>query len=354
MTTAHQIDQDPSITVGVDTHADFHHAVVIEASGARVADRQFSATATGYRQLCEWAGSFGTITQVAVESTGSYGAGLTRYAIAAGLVVVEINQPHVHTRARIGKSDPIDAEAAARKAASGQATAVAKDTTGVIESIRVVLVARDSAVRTRTRTLLQIRDLITTAPDRLRDQLRHNTTAARIDACRNLCPDTTRLDDPTEAAKHALRALARRIIDLNVEIKEHDQALGPLVTHNAPTLLARPQIGVITAAQLLVSAGQNRDRIKTEAAFARLTGVAPIPASSGKTTRMRLHRGGDRQANRALHLIVVGRLKNHPPTIAYAARRSAEGLSKKDIIRCLKRYVAREVFNALKTDQHTT
>ncbi len=354
MTTARELDQDQSITVGVDTHADVHHAVIIDASGTWVADRQFSASAAGYQHLCEWAGSFGAIDQVAVESTGSYGAGLTRYATAAGLQVVEVNQPHVHTRARVGKSDPIDAEAAARKAASGQARSVAKDTTGVVESIRVVMVARDSAVRTRTRTLLQIRDLITTAPDELRDRLRHSTTAARIAACRKLRPDISRLDDPTEATKHALRALARRITDLNAEIDQHDQVLGPLLATAAPTLLTRPQVGVLTAAQLLVTAGQNHDRIPTEAAFARLTGVAPIPASSGKTNRMRLHRGGDRQANRALHLIAVGRLKNHPPTIAYAKRRTAEGLSKKDIIRCLKRYIVREVFTDLKTDAQIT
>lgn len=353
MTTTTAIRQ-PRVTVGVDTHADTHHAVVLDEHGTRLAGAGFAADPAGYRELMAWAGSFGAIEVVAVESTGSYGAGLTRYVTASQFTVVEVNQPHVQRRALLGKDDAIDAESAARAAMSGQATAIAKDTTGVVESIRVVLNARDSAVKSRTRALVQLRMLLVTAPDDLRSSLRDLTTTALLSACRGLRPDPARMTEPVQATKHALRALARRITDLDTEISDHDQILTVLVGQTAPATLARPQIGVISAAQLLVTFGQNDTRIASEAAFARITGTAPIPASSGKTTRMRLHRGGDRQANKTLHLIAVGRLRNHPETIAYAARRQAEGLSKKDIIRCLKRYIAREVFNTLKADLSTT
>lgn len=342
------------LTVGVDTHADTHHAVILDEHGIRLADRSFAATAAGYRELTAWSSSFGTVERVAIESTGSYGAGLTRYVTAAGIEVVEVNQPHIHTRARVGKDDAIDAEAAARTAMSGQANTVAKDTTGVVESIRIALITRDSAVKSRTRALVQLRSLLITVSDDLRNQLRPLTTGALLTTCQNLRPDPARLADPTQAAKHALRTLARRISDLDAEIADHDSVLTALVTATAPATLARPQIGIISAAQLLVTFGQNGNRVRSEAAFARITGVAPIPASSGKTNRMRLHRGGDRQANKTLHMIAVGRLRRHPETITYAQRRTAEGLSKKDVIRCLKRYIAREVFTTLKADLNTT
>ena len=345
-------DDDAQVQVigGVDTHRTAHHAVALNGLGLVLGDKEFPATMAGYRGLLEWMSSFGMVTRIGVESTGSYGAGLTRYLTAQNVRVIEINQPHAHTRLRIGKSDPIDAEAAARKVLDGELATQPKQTTGVIEAIRILRVARESAVKARSAALVQIQDLVTTAPAELRESLAHKGTRANVTLASSWRPDTTRLDDPTQATKMALRAIARRVRALDDEIKTVDEQLDRLVTEVAPTLITRLGIGTQHAAQLLVTAGENIDRLTSEAAFARLCGVAPIPASSGQTHRMRLHRGGDRQANRSLHLIAVCRLRYDQRTIDYMTRRQAEGLSKKDTIRCLKRFIAREVFHDLVKD----
>lgn len=345
-------DDDAQVQVigGVDTHRTAHHAVALNGLGLVLGDKEFPATMAGYRGLLEWMSSFGMVTRIGVESTGSYGAGLTRYLTAQNVRVIEINQPHAHTRLRIGKSDPIDAEAAARKVLDAGLATQPKRTTGVIEAIRILRVARESAVKARSAALVQIQDLVTTAPAELRESLAHKGTRANVTLASSWRPDTTRLDDPTQATKMALRAIARRVRALDDEIKTVDEQLDRLVTEVAPTLITRLGIGTQHAAQLLVTAGENIDRLTSEAAFARLCGVAPIPASSGQTHRMRLHRGGDRQANRSLHLIAVCRLRYDQRTIDYMTRRQAEGLSKKDTIRCLKRFIAREVFHDLVKD----
>lgn len=343
-----------TIIVGVDTHQRTHHAVILGPDGARLAGGEFAATGPGHSALLEWAAGHGIIDRVGVESTGSYGAGLTRHLLAAGIDVVEVNRPDKTTRARDGKSDPIDAEAAARAVLAGRATARPKVTTGVVETIRMLLITRDSAVKARTAAYSQLRDVITTAPADLHDTLITLTGPARVRKVVALRPDTTRLSDPAQAAKLALRTLGRRIQQLTEEITTIAKTLDRVVADTVPTLIARPQIGTLTAAQLVVTAGQNLDRFRSEAAFAKLTGTAPLPASSGKTRRMRLNRGGDRQANRALYLIAIGRLANDPDTIAYATRRQQENLTSRDIIRCLKRAIARETYNALRTDLLTT
>lgn len=339
-----------SVTGGIDTHKDTHYAVVLDHAGGRIADKQFPVSAAGYRQLLDWMCGFGVIDRVGIESTGSYAAGLTRFLHAAGVDVVEVNRPHRYVRAHRGKDDAIDAEAAARKVLSGEATTRPEDTTGVVEAIRVLAVARSSAVNGRAKLMVQIRDVLITAPAPLREQITAVSSRGKVTQCLRLRPDRTRIADPVQASKMALRSLARRVIDLEAEIGELDIQLAELVTATAPTLISRVGIGIQHAAQLLVTAGQNIDRLTSEAAFARLCGVAPIPVSSGKTHRMRLHRGGDRQANRALHMIAVCRLRYDQRTIDYMARRRAEGLSKKDVLRCLKRFIAREVFHNLKTD----
>lgn len=229
-----------------------------------------------------------------------------------------------------------------------------KTTTGVVESIRILRASRDSAIRSRTRAQLQLRDLLITAPAELREQITERTTAAFIERCAGLRPDRDSIADPFHATKYALRALAKRVLDLTAEIRDVDVMLQELVARTAPTLVSKLAIGTGHAAQLLITAGQNIDRLHSEAAFARLCGVAPIPVSSGKTQRMRLHRGGDRQANATLHMIAVCRLRYHEPTITYAQRRLAEGLSKKDVLRCLKHFIAREVYHDLKTDLELT
>lgn len=254
-------------------------------------------------------------------------------------------------RAKAGKSDPIDAQMAAQAVRTGRAAATPKQSTGIAESVRFIHVTRDNAVRTRTKALNQIQSLLITAPDELRDRCGTGATARQIVAIAlRWRADTKRLHQPTQAAKLTLHHLAKRITDLDTEITDYDTALGKLTAAAVPTLLALPQVGPATAAQLLITVGQAPDRIATDAQFARLCGIAPIPASSGKTNRMRLHRGGDRQANKAIHLIAVGRLRNHRPAIDYLHRRTTEGLSKKDTIRAMKRHIARELFGALKAD----
>jgi transposase len=342
------------VTVGVDTHQLTHHAALLDAGGRELGDREFPATQTGYEDLMGWAAAHGAVESFGVESTGTYGAGLAAHLIAAGQEAHEVARPDKTTRAMLGKSDPIDAYAAARAVQAGRAAGWVKVKDGPVESIRVIKLARDSAVKDRTAAISQLRDVITTAPEPLRAELLGLSAAKRVTKVLGYRPDPARAYDSTQAVKLALRALARRIAGLNEEIAEADKILTALVAQHLPHLVALRQVGTQIAAQLAITAGQNIDRMRSEAAFAKLTGVAPVPASSGKTRRMRLNRGGDRQANSALYMIVVGRMRNHPETLAYRTRREAEGLSKKDIIRCLKRYVARETYNALKTDLATT
>ena len=346
--------QDPAGTGGVyggvDTHQRTHHAAVLDAQGRVLADREFDANSAGYAELVEWMKDQGTLVLVGVESTGSYGAGLATHLLAAGVDVREVNRPEKSTRAMQGKSDPIDAVSAARQVLSGTAAGHAKAKSGVVEAIRALKIPRDSAVKDRTAAYSQLRDLATTAPESLRVELLGLTAKKRVGKAATYRPDLANLDDPVQATKHALRTLAKRIIALNEEIKIADKALAALVKKALPNLMALDQVGVQTAAQLAITAGQNIERMRSEASFAKLTGVAPIPASSGKTTRMRLNRGGDRQANSVLYLVVIRRMKNHPETLAYLARREHENLTKKDLIRCLKRYVARATYQALKAD----
>jgi transposase len=335
---------------GVDCHAEHHHAVALDGQGRMLGDARFPASRAGYRDLLQWFVGQGEPQMVGVESTGSYGAGLTRFLVSSGVRVIEVNRPHAHLRHRRGKSDAVDAEAAARKVLAGDVMVVPKDTSGVVEAIRQLKVVRHSAVKARTQALVQLRDLVTTAPDELREMLAGMTLRQQVGRCRRLRPDQQHLQQPAEAAKLALRSLARRIAALDHEVAELDRALAPLVRGVAPRTTELLGVGVVIASQLLVTAGENIDRLRNEGVFAHLCGVDPIPASSGKTTRHRLNPGGDRAANAALHMIAIVRLRYCPRTRAYAARRTGEGRSKKDIIRCLKRYIAREVYHTLRAD----
>ncbi|MFT4299271.1 MAG: IS110 family transposase [Aeromicrobium sp.] len=234
------------------------------------------------------------------------------------------------------------------------ATTIPKDTTGVSEALRVLTIARSSAVKARTIAVQQARDLLVTAPDDIRARAQGTTLRARLKKFEKVHPDTTRLAEPGHAIVYALETLARRVRDLDTEISDLDTHIDKLTAEHAPTLRSLKQVGPHTTAQLLITAGGLDNRIGSEAALARLTGIAPIPVSSGKTHRHRLHRGGDRQANRAIHMIAVGRLRSDPKTRTYAQRRTQDGLSKQDTIRCLKRYICREIYQALKTDLNWT
>ena len=336
---------------GVDSHADTHAVAVLDERGVLLGASSFAATSVGYRALLSWFRSFGEIDRVGVESTGSYAAALTRYLVDEGVVVLEINQPHPHTRRRRGKSDQIDAELAARHALSSQTSSTPKRTDGVVEAIRQLRVARDSAMKSRVAAITQLGSLLVTAPVELREQLsERKTLAGKATLCRRLRPDATRTADPANAAKVALRSLARRIATLETEIKELDEQLAPLVEQAVPRTLGLLGVGPGHAAKLLVSAGQNIERLRNEASFAALCGVSPIPVASGKTNRFRLNRGGDRQANHALHMIALIRMRYCPKTRAYVERRTAEGKTKREIIRCLKRYLAREIHHTLTAD----
>lgn len=337
-----------AVFAGVDTHKSTHHAAVIDADGTILGDREFATDDAGIRELERWLSQW-PVERVGVEQTGTYGAQLARELTSSGRVVIEVNQPDRTVRAMGGKSDPIDAVMAANAVRSGRASTAAKRRDGVIESIRFLQAARRSAVKARSAALVQLGDLAIIAPAQLRDGL--GTTNKHIArTALKLRPNMARLAEPTQAAKLALRSTATRIRDLDEEIRELDQSLRTLITPIATRLLQRPQVGIHAAAQLLITAGQNPHRISTDAKFARLIGVAPIPASSGRTNRMRLHAGGDRQANKVIHMVAVGRLRAHQPAIDYLARRTADGLSKKDTIRAMKRLITRELHGALKAD----
>jgi len=340
----------PGVTGGIDTHGQTHHAAVLDHLGRPLGDREFPTTPSGYRALLDWVASHGPLERVGVEGTGTYGAGLTRQLRTAGVQVVEVDRPDRKARRVQGKSDPLDAYSAARSALAGTASGTPKTRDGRVEAIRALRVARSSAVKARSQTTNQLKSLLVTAPEQLREQLRGLTTTVLIATCARLRPAGD-IADPERATKTALRRLARRHQYLTEEISQADTELRTLVTAAAPRLIALPGVGTEVAGQLLTTLGDNLDRLRSEAAFAHLCGVAPIPASSGRTRRHRLNRGGDRAANNALYVVVLGRLRYDQRTRAYAARRTREGLSKPEIIRCLKRYVARELYNALQPTQ---
>jgi transposase len=340
------VESTRPVTGGVDTHLDQHVAAALDSSGALLGVESFPATSAGYRDLHRWLGGFGEVVAVGVEGTGSYGIGLARFLHRSSVKVVEVDRPNRQVRRRHGKSDPLDAVEAARAALSGRANGVAKTSDGQVEAIRVLLVAKRSARAARTKALTQIRHLGFCAPDALRDQLRDIRVAALGARVASLRPRADS-DVVTHATKVALQALGRRVLALEAELARLDALLEDLVATTAPQLLDLHGVGPDTAAILLVTAGDNVERIRTEAAWANLCGVAPLQASSGRTTRHRLNRGGNRQANHALWRIVITRMSSDPRTRTYVQRRLDEGLTKPEIIRVLKRYVARETWRHL-------
>ena len=338
------------IVAGVDTHKDTHYAAVISVTGEHLSAAQFPTTDAGYRALEGFITCHGALLRAGVEGTNSYGAGLTRHLHEAGIEVVEVIRPARQTRRMRGKSDEIDAYAAAHIALANNNTVAAKTGTGIVEAIRVTNAARRSAMKARTEVIVQLKSLIATAPLSIRTEFRDLTTTRLIT---RLTGSRARVGDDEVASRTrtALNRLAARYQQLDVEIAGHDTDLAQLVDTVNPALVQARGIATVTAAQLLITAGDNPDRLRSEAAFAMLCGASPLPASSGKTTRHRLNRGGDRAANSALHKIAIVRLATDPETRTYATRRTAEGKTKKDILRCLKRAIAREVFHLITTPQ---
>jgi len=293
-----------------------------------------------------WLGGFGTVCLAGIEGTGSYGAGLARHIAAAGIRVVEVDRSDRQDRRRRGKSDPLDAVSAARAAQSGRAAGAPKGRDGQVEAIRALMADGRTARSERIQTINQARSLIVTGPDDLRARFAGHSADDLVAELASLRPR------PGSMIRYhtllSLRELGRRAEFLDGQLQRLDALIVPLVTARAPGLLALYGAGHDTAAKLLIAAGDHPERLRSEAAWAHLCAAAPIPASSGKVTRHRLNPGGDRQASHALYRIVITRMSSHPATRAYVARRSKEGLSKKEIIRCLKRYVAREVYPHLR------
>ena len=312
-----------TVIVGVDTHKQAHVAVAIDTCGMRLGDHSFVADASGYQALLAWAETYGPIEVFGIEGTGGYGVGLARAVRRAGHRVLEVNRGDRRLRRVAGKSDTIDAEAAARSVLAGQATATPKTADGAVEMMRQLKVARDTAVKARTAAMNTLKQIIINAPSVVRESLHGLTDQPLLRRCASLRPGP--LDTPTASAKHTLRALARRWFALAEEIATHDPHLARLTTQTSPTLRAGFGVGANTAAELLIVFGDNPERIRSEAAFAKLCGACPIPASSGRTTgRHRLYRGGHRQANAALYRSVIVRMRySQRSTTSCDVRRTA-------------------------------
>ncbi len=332
------------VVAGVDTHKDAHVAAVIDTMGRLLGTQSFPTSLTGYHALVAWTQSYGLVQRIGIEGTGSYGAGLTRFVRDAGITVVEVNRPNRQLRRQRGKSDVIDAEAAARAAFAQDTPRIPKTHDGTIELLRLVRVQRRSALHARTPAANQLHAVIASAPDVIRARLRDRAIPVVV---AHLVRRRVYPRDLERITYDVLRGLAKRWTQLAQEIGVLDGQIAAMVQACAPALLARRGVGPEVASALLVAAGDNPNRLRSERSFAALCGVAPLDASSGRQQRHRLNRGGNRDANRALWVIAFVRLRVDPTTKAYMARRLAEGRSKLEVIRCLKRYIAREIFKLL-------
>jgi transposase len=342
------------VVLGVDTHRDRHAVAVVTVSGALLATAAFPATAAGYRRLLDWASGHGRLRRAGVECTGSYGAGLSRLLQAEGVHVLDVNQPDKRIRRTRGKTDTVDAEAAARAVVCGRATVIAKTGTGSVEAIRVLKTARDSAVHAGAKAINQLKAILVSAHPELREAMTGLGTGTLIRRCAQLTDPDQQHGAADQAVVYTLRLLAERILRLKAEAYTLEKRITALVRAHAPRLLDRRGVGPDSAAALLIAAGDNPDRLAGEASYAALCGTSPVEASSGITQRRRLNRGGDRQANAALYRIAQSRLRWHPPTQNYLRRRLAEGKTRREIIRCIKRYLARELFPLLHTSPPST
>ncbi len=340
------------VVIGVDTHKYIHVAAVMDSIGGILATLTVPTDTAGFKQLLEWARSFGKIVAFGIEGTGSYGAGLTSFVRRNGHKVVEVSRPDRRLRRLNGKSDTLDAENAARAVLAGFATAVPKTGDGTVEMIRQLKVAHDTAVKDRSAAMITLKAMIVHAPEQLRQETAGKTQRMIARYCAALRPRG--LETTDDSIRHTLRFLAKRWTALDEEIKELSKLIEQLVQRRAPHLLDEFGIGVDTAAEILIVAGDNPERIKSEAAFAKLAGISPVPTGSGMTSgKHRINHGGHRQLNAAIYRTVIVRMQHHEATKVYVTRRTAEGKSKRDIIRCLKRYVIREVYQLIKTDPKT-
>lgn len=338
---------------GIDTHADTHTVAALDQIGRLLGTATFPATLPGFRDLTEWLRAHGRCVRVGVEGTGSYGMALTQHLQAGGIIVSEVNRPDRSARRARGKDDPTDALSAARAVLAEDRIATPKDHTGPAEAIRNVLCSYNLMVKQRAHLQTQFKSLLVTAPETIRATLKRHNTAKMIATAARYRPNTDDLTRPEQAVKLALQAIAHQHQSLTATITDLHKTLDRLTRQQRPDLRAQLGYGPINTAQLICTYGENPDRIHTEGAFAKLCGTAPIAASSGKISRHRLNRGGDRQANCAIHTIMLTRLRHDPRTRAYRDRRTAEGKSKRDAYRCLKRFITREIYNSLSQPPNT-
>ena len=341
------VEAGRGVTGGVDTHLDVHVAAALDPLGGLLGTERFETNSAGYKALLAWLETFGDVIKIGIEGTGSYGSGLTRHLRRVGVEVIEVDRPNREERRRSGKSDPLDAVEAARAALSGRASGSPKSRDGAVEAIRVLVVAKRSARQARVKALIQMRHLGYSAPEQLRCRLKGLSVPALVAEATKLRP--TRSADPvTAATKASLSSLAHRISALDDELAALDERIEALLEATVPELLGLFGVGPDTAAALVMAAGDNPERLHSEAAWAHLCGVSPIPDGSGKKGgKVRAHEGGDRQANSALWRIVIVRIAHDPRTQVYFERRVKEGRTKHEVIRILKRYVAREVYRYL-------
>ncbi|HIW30768.1 MAG TPA: IS110 family transposase [Candidatus Luteococcus avicola] len=341
-----------ALVAGIDTHKDTHHVAIVDQVGRLIADHQFATTVEGYGQIVQFLHRHGNVSAVGVEGTGSYGAGVSRVLNAAGFRVLEVIRPNRQQRRAKGKSDPLDAEQAARTVLSGQGATTPKSASGAVECLRMLLTERRSANKSRTQTINQLHAVLVTAPDLVRNTYRDLITEQIITKAARSRPTAFDMADVTTTARIVLRRLATRAQQLQDEVRTIDAEMTALIAQINPAMLQINGMGPLTAATLLTAAGDNPERLASRAGFAALVGVAPVPASSGQRVRHRLSRGGNRHANSAIHRIILLRLRHHEArTTAYVTRRQAEGLSDRDIMRCLKRHVANEIFKAITAPQ---
>ena len=336
-----------TITAGIDTHADFHVAAAIDHNGGLLGVETFTTTTGGHRDMVAWLAGFGAIDKIGVEGTGSYGAGIARHLTGKGITVVEVDRPNRQARHRAGKSDAVDAIAAARAALSGTAIGIPKTRDGNIEAIRVLTVARRSAASEWIAIINQIRHVCFTAPEEIRRRFDDLSPIMVARTTAGLRPRSSSDDVVRFTTLMTLRELGQRAMFIHEQRKRLDAQMRPLIRESAPDLLEIYGVGYDVAAKLLIAAGDNPHRIRSEAAWAHLCGVAPIQVSSGKNQRHRLNRGGNRQANSAIYRIMLVRMASHDATRDYIVRRTAEGKTTGEIARMLKRYIAREVYKAL-------
>jgi transposase len=337
------------VIIGVDTHKRFHSVAVITKTGRELACKSFDADGKGYKQALAWASGFGTVLRAGIEGTGSYGAGLCAYLKKYGIEAQDVYAPDKKRRHRQGKDDETDAFQAAQAALSLTRCATAKDRSGDVEAARLLEVAYAQAVKQHTANINALKAALLSLPSPMREQLEALGTTSLVKTCSAFRIAKCTMES-TDGVKYALRSLARMILSLETEMALLDKEVERYAKALAPTTVSLLGIGCHGAVKLLCAAGQNIERMKGESSFSMLCGTSPIPASSGDVYHRRLNRGGNRQANNALYVMAITRMRHCERTKTFIAKKMSEGKSKKDAIRALKRYLAREVFSALKAD----